>query len=1150
MPELKPEQREAIFHDAGNILVSASAGSGKTFVMIERAIRLICEGKAKVKEILAATFTEAAAEEMRERLKKALTEKIAEGKTELAEELADVYTADVCTLHSFCGRLIRTYFFVAGVAPDFKIIDGDDSRELKTEAMEQTFREFYAGKEKWFLTVCDRYKKKRSDKAFKELIAEIFDYCDTEKDPERLFRATLDAYSDEGYDNVKSEYERYLLKALKPLKADLERAVSGFKETQLKQGEEFAKRVYDDLCAVESGGIYKVKEFADYLPPYSFPRKLDEKNQEYKALAVGARNALKTLFNRIIPNLGDENSDRAALAELKTHTEGIFKITRRFAELYGEKKAAENALDFSDLEHYALKVLSDEQVLSEVRNRYKYIFVDEYQDVNGVQEEIISRIARDNAFMVGDVKQSIYGFRGCRPEIFAEKLSKMRDRGEKTVLLNFNFRSSDAVIDAVNGIFDYSMTEAYFGENYAGNAELKAGGVYEGGGEGRAELHLLKTESEPREKETPRIYDILEEIKKEKTVKADISALVANLIRGELEKKYYDPKSKTFKRVTYSDVVILTRTRNSGYVRQLVSGLVRRGIPVASEVEQNVCDFPEVAVLINALKLTECFIDDIALVSVLKSKLGGFSEEDLAGVALFYAENANDAKGGFYDAFVYYLAHADGELHERLTSFRDYFLRVRFLSDYLGAGGTLNKLVRDSFYEEYLLSEPNGAIKVKRVKRFLSIAEGNGKPLTVTEFLRKADNGGDAFAVSECGGEDNVRIMTIHASKGLEFPVVIVCGLERKSNKREETGDVLSDRTLGFAARLYDDEKRTYRETPLRGLIKEKMRENRMKEELRLFYVATTRAAYSLHLTFEGKEDKRKAVFTGAESFLDYVPSHMPVTVWERDSFGAAEMTLSPRRILIGKPDERLTKLMRNNFDYVYPFSSDCALPLKTAVTALLHAERADGYDKTDEPIINTPDNIVKRLDERVDFIDENVNPPETTERKSRRNDATDEERGVIAHKILQHFDFARADEFDIQLSEMLSRGVVSESELSQINAERIKKAVKSEVFTRLNGYELYREKSFIAQAGAKELFGADTNESVVIQGVIDLLAVKDDCIAVVDYKYSRAGAARLKARYKKQLDVYASTAARVLGKKIEFKTLVNLYSGEVIEIT
>ena len=176
MPELKPEQREAIFHDAGNILVSASAGSGKTFVMIERAIRLICEGKAKVKEILAATFTEAAAEEMRERLKKALTEKIAEGKIELAEELSDVYTADVCTLHSFCGRLIRTYFFVAGVAPDFKIIDGDDSRELKTEAMEQTFREFYAGKEKWFLTVCDRYKKKRSDKAFKELIAEIFDY--------------------------------------------------------------------------------------------------------------------------------------------------------------------------------------------------------------------------------------------------------------------------------------------------------------------------------------------------------------------------------------------------------------------------------------------------------------------------------------------------------------------------------------------------------------------------------------------------------------------------------------------------------------------------------------------------------------------------------------------------------------------------------------------------------------------------------------------------------------------------------------------------------------------------------------------------------------------------------------------------------------
>lgn len=1118
MPELKKEQKEAVFHDDGNILVSASAGSGKTFVMIERLIRLICEGKAKVREILAATFTEAAAEEMRERLKKALAEKIEQGETRLAEELTDVYSADICTLHAFCGRLIRSYFFVAGVSPDYKIADEDLASELKTEALNKAFKEIYLSHDKELLKLCDRYKKKRADGALKDMVLSLYEYCDSEKDPQELYLKTLSFYTEEGFERVKKEYERYLFKALKPIKNKLIYADNGFSRTGLEKGKAFTDELLSVALTVEENGLYSVKTAIDRIPNSPFRGKTEEQNLEYKAAAIESRDDMKKLFTRIASNLKSEEEDKSRIKELAEHTRALFKLADRFAELYAESKRAENVLDFGDLEKFALKVLSDEQALKAVKERYKYIFVDEYQDVNGIQEEIISRITRGNAFAVGDVKQSIYGFRGCRPEIFTDKARGMRERGEKTVLLNHNFRSSDKVIETVNEIFSYSMTEEFFGENYKESSMLVSGGVYADGGDGRAELHLFKTESESREKEKPRVYDILEEIKREGTEeKTDISALIADIVRGELEKEYYSSKEKKFKRVTYSDIVVLTRNRNGAYVEKLVSGLVKRGVPVASEVKQNVCDRPEIAVLINALKLIDCFIDDIPLVSVLKSQIGGFTEEELAAVALYYSENASGSRGGFYDAFDFYLKNAETELKNRLVQFKGYFDKIRFLSDYLGAEGSLEKLILDSDYESFLLAETGGEKKIRRVRRFVSLA-GSGKNYTVSEFLRKIECGGDAFCVSECAGEDNVRIMTIHASKGLEFPVVIVCGLERKANARDESGDLLSDRELGFAVRYYDDEDRSCSETPFRGLIKEKLRENRMKEELRLFYVATTRAAYALHLTFEGKEDKRKSEFTGADCFLDYVPNSVAVTEHEASEFGAAELVREPRKILVGKKDEELISEMKKNFSFVYPYEKACSLPLKTAVTALLK-----------ENFLTDTENFVEKT-----------------------ADTTDKNKGIIAHAIMQNIDFNRIEEFDSQLKELIKKGILSEEEISSVNTERLKNALTSKLFGRLKEYSLYREKSFIVAAAAGELYGeeyADTDEKVVMQGVIDLLAVKDKSVAVIDYKYSRAAAEKLVERYKKQLDLYAQSAAKLLGKEIESETIVNLFSGEVIKI-
>lgn len=1117
MPELKKEQFEAVMHDRGNILVSASAGSGKTFVMIERLIRLISEGKAGVKEILAVTFTEAAAADMKEKLKTALINKINSGDEKLASELAEVSAADISTLHSFCARLLRRYFFAAEIAPDFAVADEDKSDTLKKESMEKTFKEFYDGKNPDFAMLAARHRRKRSDEAFKKLILSMYEYCESETSPEEFSEKYVVNYSDAGFDRLKSEYKSYLDKTLGSLLSRAEKLSELCEKAKFEKGRVFTSRLAADINELKAGGLYEVKRFEEYKLPADFGRGLSADDTVLKNSALSVRSEFMSAIKRFSRHLTDEAHDREIFPRLGEHTRILSEVLKRFAENYAAAKREENVLDFADLEHFALRVLSDNTVLRSVKSGYKYIFVDEYQDINGVQEKIISLLSDDNLFMVGDVKQSIYGFRGCRPEIFAGKLGAMKARGEKTVLLNHNFRSASAVIDAANEIFSYSMTERYAGLDYKNTSMLVSGGVYPDDAVGRCELHLLKTDGTRRaEKETPRIYDIMEEIKKSRsTESAAVASLITEIINGEIQKEFYDPKEKKYKRVTFSDIAILSRNRNNKYISGLVSGLIKHGIPVVSEVKENVCDYPEIAVLVNALKLIDCFYQDIPLISTLLSPIGGFTEEDLSEAALYYSDNRDLSRGagGFTDAFLYYTEKSGTALAARFSEFISYYEKIRFVADFTGASGALVRLTEDCGYENYILASRAGEAGARRLHGFMSVACSGERRYTVKEFLKKIDSASDAFYVAESAEEDAVRVMTIHSSKGLEFPVAIVCGLERRANTEDEREEVLADRDLGFAVRYYDDAARTVEETLLRGVMREKMRENRLREELRLFYVAVTRAQYSLHLTFEGKEDGRKAEFCGAERFLDYVPASLGVTEWNADSFAFTDMTRERRQVLIGSADEKTVARMRENFLYVYPFSCDTVLPLKGSVTKAV--ER----------------NFQREYPVRVLFGEE---------------DGTDAERGLIAHRILENYDFASSD-FDGQIEKMISGGTISREEAGKVNLARIGRAVGGGAFDALDGYSLYREKQFMAEVPARAVFGTDSKETVLLQGVIDLLAVKDGEARIFDYKYSSLDAARLKRKYSLQLDLYAMAAEKTLGVKVVEKTLVNLYSGETV---
>ncbi len=1118
MAKLTKAQEQVVNHDSGNILVSASAGSGKTHTMIERVIKLIVDGKARVDQILAATFTEKAASDMKEKLKKALIKKYEQtNDARLIKELNRIATADICTIDSFCARLVRLYFFKVGLSPDFKIADTATSAPIMAESLDKTMREFYAVGDKGFLDFVDMYAHKRSDKRLREMIIDAFHFCSNEPNLDEFIQKYKSVFTADGVDSFAVDYKKSINKKLAIIIPGLRECKGYFDSVDHEKGRAFCQGVISDIGdMIALPDAYALENHFNYNRKQDIGKGLDEVGESYKNLAVKLRDSAKKILKDVQKNLVPREIELERVEEYYSNIEWFSKILVKFSENYSAEKREENLLDFGDLEHFALEILQDEQVCAEVRARYKYVFIDEYQDVNTIQEEILKKVSKDNLFMVGDLKQGIYAFRGCRSEIFAGKLKNMPAQGQTVVRLNENFRSAPAVVDAVNEIFDFCMTDEYFEENYKGNSDLVFGGLFPNEFKGRAQLHHLISREKDEVLEQPRVYDVLEEIKKPyQGEDEDVVALIEKIINDELGSTIYDVKAETERPVKYGDIAILARTKTSEYAKNLVKGLVARGIPVVSDSNENVCDYPEIAMLVNALKLVDCFLQDIPLASTLKSHIGGFTDEDLYDIVSFYREKT--AGGSFTDAYYHYINNAQTPLKDRLLQFDEYFKKVRFISDFSGAYGGLKMLVADKDLESYLLSESEGKTKHLRLKRFVMAAVHEGRKLTVKEFLNKIEASADAFSLAEGGDENAVSVLTMHASKGLEFPVVITCGLEKKFDDRDNKKEILFSRKYGFVPRYYDKEKRTKEKTLFRAAIISEQNEERLKEEMRLFYVTATRATYSLHAIFCDEQDGRTVEFTTATKFYNFIPKSMPVTTHTASELAFEKLYRGRRKVLIGDFDEKKCQIYRERFAFVYPYLNDVTLPLKSDVTS-----------------------ATKNFGE--DFYDSVVLFPE---------EKTDIERGNIAHKIMENLDFSFKSPFDYQVSAMVDSGILREEDIEKVNLKRIESAI---VDADLKGLcasgERYSEKGFLTEVYADMIFpNLISKEKIVLQGVVDLLILDKDTAKIVDYKYSKLSKDGLAKKYYKQLELYAYAVEKALGKKVAVKKIVNLFTGESVDI-
>ena len=1203
-----PEQRRAVTETEGNMLVSASAGSGKTYVMIERLIGIVLDGKAKVSEILAVTFTEAAAAEMKQKLVSALRKRLIDGGDNSAVRAAldEVPSASISTIHKFCADLLRSYFYEIGLDPAFKIADETAACEIQNAAADKTFSELYDAGDEDFLYLVRIFRSGRSDAELKKVIKKTAEFALSEKNPEEFLEKCGSSPTEKEFEEIENELAAMLKERAAALLPSFENAREVLRAAGVKKPDDYFDEVAARLkeivaapdlvriSAVCSSGVRKAPSVPGDLEDEKkafddLKKKLGKLFEDGEALLDGGEEAAKTTF------LSTERTVKA-----------LSRLAILYKNKYDEMKADESLVDFSDLEHLAYKLLStSENALASVCNKYKYAFCDEYQDVNAVQEAILNLVSPHGLFMVGDVKQCIYAFRGCDPDIFASKFAafevcekrvgsviavgkadaeiygnvgkadaEIYDNVGKAVALAENFRSADGVLKAVNNVFSATMTEKSSRINYAKNP-MKSGGLYPEN-TGYAAMHVIVGEKEKRESPTG-VYDLVKDAETEDEPDSFYEGLlVGELIEKELGEPIFDIKLGDTRPAEPKDIAVLLRN-SKGFATDVIKTLSRLNVPVSSAAKDPVVDYPEIKLLIDILRLIDFYADDSPLIAVMKSSVGGFDEEELAAIRAFAPssrsrslpvssslvapENDEEKRKTptFLECVEYYLKEGtDEKLREKIARFDEYFKKIRLLAEFCGAGEILVRIIKECSLDLEILTGRLGELRLERVNRFVAESEKGGVKLTVGEFLKKIENSGDEISVAEAGGSNSVTVMSMHSSKGLEFPVVIIAGLGRQFNASDERDVLLLSKTRGFAPYCYDERAMTKSTTLKRELVKNETRRATAREELRLLYVAMTRAQSKLHLVTSAElpAERNETTASLARKFTDYFsPCDMPVIIHDKadiKTFGRAGKT---RNILVGEARESLKEKISESVSFRYPFDADTVLPVKRAVTSI-----SEEMSET-KPVVFGVDGDDLYEDNYDDFYGDFYDDTESAE-DSLFGDASDgnkkgkitvgkgkaNERGTAYHKFLENLDF-NAKSADNELIRQLSQGVLLPEQAKLLDKNTLQKIVNSGVFARLDGYKIYREQPFVAGFSAKEVGYKKAEGEILVQGIIDLLAVKGDEAIILDYKATGKSREEMLGKYKTQLEIYKKAVENVMKLKVKKTILFNVFTCETVEV-
>ncbi|MCH5248594.1 MAG: helicase-exonuclease AddAB subunit AddA [Lachnospiraceae bacterium] len=1249
------EQQKVIDTHGCNILVSAAAGSGKTAVLVERIVKMVSDETKPVDidRLLIVTFTNAAAAEMRERISSAIGDKLLKnpGNEHLQRQAALLHNAQITTIDSFCLFVIRNHFYTIGIDPGFRIADEGEIRLLKADVISSVLEKSYAEGKDSFLQCMEYFSTGSSDKVMEDIILKLYEFAMSYPFPEEWLMARKKDYAIDGAcssnytvsDNDKTATLMslsWIHKMMENTKVLLDGIVDQYSQCVDLCNTADGPYMYVDLLEQEREKVEKLAAAQCYEDRYllfgtlEFERLSSKKDE---TVSVNKREAVKNIRTQLKEQLQAINKNYfAATAEEVLLQMGacgeavsaLVDLTLLFKEEFDAGKRAKNIVDFDDMEHFALSILlkRDEggsivptDTALEYRSYFEEILIDEYQDSNLVQEYLLSAISgetegRFNRFMVGDVKQSIYKFRLARPELFMEKyyMYKSCDSNDDSnsnnnnirIDLHKNFRSREEVLVSANSVFSQVMTKELGGIEYDKSAALYPGAVYpENKPDNITELLLLPKSDEIDSKQQE-AYGIAGRIKE----------LVSSF-------QVTDSETGQLRKASYKDIVILLRT-TAGWDEEFKQVLESEGIPVHITSKTGYFTATEIRQLLHFLRVLDNPLQDIPFYGIMHSYFGGFTEEDIATVKAAFPKSrylyeavTEYVKLRFEDDDTFRDACPDldirsahelfrPELAKRLSEFIKCLDKYRDMTVYMPVHELLQTIIREYSYLDYVAARPGGKRRRANVEMLLVKAADYEKTsyyglyhfLRYIEQLEKYDvDYGEANLQDE--NADVVRIMSIHKSKGLEFPICIVAGLAKGFNNRDISDSLVLDVELGIGADYVDPKRRIKSRNLRRNFIAYKLKQDNLAEELRILYVAMTRAKEKLILTGLLKNPEKKIaslsmlqgqyghsfsyiVIMQAGSFLDilmYATARNKCfdEIWrlydivpdESNPFYKEEMDLkilfipwdetvehkikdtirredNKRRLLLSDAskdiDETIMTLMSEKFSYRYPYDNLRNLYTKTTVSEL---KKAGMHEETDFSFpLYEEEKIVPYLPQ---FIKNDTSVSGT-------------DRGSAYHKVMELLDFNRLTDrvsqsdkavlestIRLEMQQMLEDGRLSQAYYDAVSVSKITSFLQSDIAVRMGKAaktgKLYREQPFVLGISANRLnndFPKD--ETVLIQGIIDVYIEEDGKYIVLDYKTDAVKTTEeLIERYHVQLDYYAEALEQILGNKIK-------QSGEV----
>ncbi len=1220
------KQQQVIDTRNRNLLVSAAAGSGKTAVLVERIIQMISGGEhpLDLDQLLVMTFTNAAAAEMRERIAAAIEKKLMEQpeNRHLQVQAALVPHAQITTIDSFCLNLIRNHFNKLDIDPGFRIGDEGELLLLRTDVMEELLEEYYRKDDPEFEQFVETYATGRTDAGIEDYIMQVYRFAQSNPFPDQWIKKCREEIRETRDGSLEETFwMRFLMKDARQQLTELEEQLRSAYAVCLEAD---GPQVYQNVLMEECEMLRGLKESSDYrelnkrLVAASFGRLPASRSKDVdtakKQQVTDCRDRVKKAVADLKGLYGAQTEEEAAADLLGTSPVvlKLLELTEEFDRRFQESKREKNIVDFNDLEHYALEILiCSEQDVEEgsapagetddgIRNgilytetadqlsrQYAEILVDEYQDSNYVQEALIQslsgeRFGRPNVFMVGDVKQSIYKFRLARPELFMEKYASYTDEDSSSqkIELHQNFRSRKSVLDSVNHVFYRAMTKNLGNVEYSEDAALHPGAAFaecpdhETGG--KTELLLADTGKAVTGEADEELAEYTS-----REIEAKMIASRARELTDPVHGQWiWDKEKECYRPAEYGDMVILLRSI-SGWTESFINVLTQEGIPAYAETGSGYFDTVEVETILSMLAVIDNPMQDIPLAAVLRSPIGGVTDEELAWMMAEEKKSARKGQDrGIYQAFCRKLGEIEDivgvenkQLLEKLKHFNQLLQNLRFASSYLPIHELLFLVYEKTGYYDYAASMPAGETRKANLDMLVEKASAYEKTsykglfqfIRYIHKLKKYEM--DFGEAQESGKQENrVRIMSIHKSKGLEFPIVFLAGMGKKFNKQDVRGRLLIDMDLGIGTDHLDLEQRTQNSTLKKNVMKRKMDLDNLGEELRVLYVAMTRAKEKLIMTGTDRFLAKKlgkwksleqsgqipyTVLTTAGAYLDWVLMTAPE---DSELFDVKEIAVEAlvgetvarklqkhisREALLSLPldqvyDEELVAELEHHLTYEYEHLADVGLHTKATVSELKRAgQPVEEFSEEEQPV---------DLFAQWKSTGQQEQPEKQVMERAAR-------RGTAYHRVLELLDFTTAvslKDVQNQIQEMVTSGKISEENARMVRPGEIWKFVQTKTGKRMtraqSKRQSHREQQFVMGVPAREMHMGDSDELVLIQGIIDVWLEEEDGMVLIDYKTDHVSDGEiLVKRYKVQLDYYQRALEQMTGKRVKERIIYSL---------